>query len=1152
MANKFKKARSRPVATARSSALAPVIAQDIARPPAAEILLPQPGSRKPVWFASIGLLLIISLVFFRLLGFDFISFDDPYSVYNNPNIKSGFTMEGIRWAFTDYKLFYWQPLTYLSHILDCQLFGLNAGGHHFTNLLIHGANAVLLFLLLLRLTGFLWRSAAVAVLFSIHPLTVESVAWVTERNTLLSALFGILTMWAYVWYVEKPKVSRYILVIAAFILACMSKPAAVVIPGVLLLLDWWPLHRLRRVSSLPGLIRGKTPLFAISAVIGLLTIAGNTGAMATTSELPIQVRISGALVAYAQYLLKVLWPHPLGVFYQYTIPAVEQTTAAALALTLLTLGAVSLAKRFPHLLWGWLWFLLVLLPVSGIFQVGGQSVADRFTYLPLVGIYVALVWTGAECVRRFHIKQAIVIAVAALLVCAMGCKSWLQTETWKDSISLYTQALKATGGNEPMHRNLALEMVSKGRIDEAIQHYREAIRLDPGRTGIHYSLGHLLAGQGLVAEAMTMFSQELNLNPNDIPALKERGLINMRKGRLPEAAADFRRVLKLAPNDRQVNSLKSWLAGVPEQAPAPEQVSAPEPVANASDPNAPVGLIVSQTNPLVELGVQWSIATVLFCVALGFLIPGVGRGTFQAVEKGWSRLAANKTRSLAVVALLPMLIRLAVLPIHPIPQPKIHDEFGYLLIADTFSIGRLTNPTPAMWPHFVTHYIFFQPTYTAKYPIAEPMFMGAAEAFGLPAWVGVWLSVGLMCMALYWMLGGWLPPKWALLGALIAAFRIAISSYWMNSYWGGAVAAMGGALVLGALPRIKRQAQVRDSILFAVGLLLLANTRPYEGFLLSIPVVLILIVWLFREKTIPAAQRFRQVVLPICAVVAVGFAFMLYYNWRVTGDALLMPYKLNQKLYGTPTPFYFQPPLAEPPGLRQYKDLRDNFLWQRNAYMTRWPLSRLAGVTGDKLNTLWEFYFAPALTLPLLCLPLIWRRRRLRPLILSAIFVLIGIGCYPFFFPHYAAPVFAIFLLIIVQGLRYLRLFEWKGRPVGVFVFRSILLLLLCTTAAELLSPAIGQKKTVRSDAMRQLKEAGGKHLVLIRYKPEHSFHFGWLYNDADIDASQVVWARELDAKSNRELMKYYSDRKVWLFEIDEYPPRLSPYPGTEAKQAGL
>jgi hypothetical protein len=315
---------------------------------------------------------------------------------------------------------------------------------------------------------------------------------------------------------------------------------------------------------------------------------------------------------------------------------------------------------------------------------------------------------------------------------------------------------------------------------------------------------------------------------------------------------------------------------------------------------------------------------------------------------------------------------------------------------------------------------------------------------------------------------------------------------------------------------------------------------------------LILIVWLLRAKAIPVSQRFRQVALPISAVLAIGFAFMLYYNWRVTGNALLMPYQLNQKLYGTPTPFYFQPPLAEPPAVSQYKDLRDNFLWQRGAYLTRWPLSRLAGVTGEKLDALWKFYFAPAMTLPLLCLPLIWRRRPLRPLLLSAIFVLIGIGFYPFFFPHYAAPVFAVFLLIVVQGLRYLRLFEWKGKPVGVFVFRSILLLLLCTTASELLSPAIGQKKTIRSDATRQLKAAGGKHLVLIRYKPEHTFHFGWVYNDADIDASQVVWARELDRESNAELMKHYPDRTAWLFEVDEFPPRLSHYPGTESRRAGL
>jgi hypothetical protein len=279
---------------------------------------------------------------------------------------------------------------------------------------------------------------------------------------------------------------------------------------------------------------------------------------------------------------------------------------------------------------------------------------------------------------------------------------------------------------------------------------------------------------------------------------------------------------------------------------------------------------------------------------------------------------------------------------------------------------------------------------------------------------------------------------------------------------------------------------------------------------------------------------------------------MLYYNWRVTGNALLMPYKHNQKLYGTPTPFYFEHPLAEPESLSHYKDLRDNFLWQRENYLTRWPLSRLASATGGKLNALWDFYFQPAMTLPLLFLPLIWRKRELRPLLLTAGFVLIGIGLYPFFFPHYAAPIFAVFLLIVVQGLRHVRAFEWNGRPVGVFVFHAIVLLLVCNTAAEILSPWIGQRKTIRSEALRQLEATGGKHLVMVRYGPKHSFHFGWLYNDADIDASPVIWARELDQKSDEKLMRYYSDRNIWIFEVDQHPARLSHYPGTRVRQAGL
>jgi tetratricopeptide (TPR) repeat protein len=1151
MAKKLKKARS--AAAAGSTGISGAKAVEFQH---ATIEYPPPETpkapvasgpeRKLLGQVSFGLLVLVCAVYFRVAGFGFVSFDDPYSLYSNAHVNQGLTAEGVQWALSDYETFYWQPLTYLSHMAVTQLFGLNAGWHHVVNLLLHWANVVLLFLFLHRITGAVGRSAAAATLFAVHPLAVESVAWVTQRNTLLSALFSICAMWAYVRYVERPSFRRYSIIVAAMILAGMSKPMAVTVPVALLLLDFWPLRRMHR-ASIRKLIREKAVLFAIAGIMMIVTVAGNSGNMIKATELPVQIRIAASIFAYSAYLLKFIWPHPLGAFYQYTVPAPVQTTAALMALALLTLGALSLRKRAPYVLWGWAWFAIVLFPVSGVFQVGGQAIADRFTYLPFVGLYVAVIWGAAEGIRRFRMRREAVAAVCVMVTLALAAKSWVQNETWRDSVSLYSQAVKATGGNEPMHRNLAGELVSQGKITEAIQHYREAIRLDPGRAGNYFTVGHLLATQGQLAEASKELSDGLRRSPDYLPAQKELAFLYMRQNRLPEAAAVFRRVIRIAPNDPDIVPLQAMLGSIPEQ---PEIAdAAPEPVREESVGHGPDP---SMRTSVLSRSLRWAIAVVLALIALAIALPRFADRVFATAERFWMQLSRRWTLSLVAIAVVPLAIRLALLPIHPIPQPKIADEFGYLLVADTFANGRVTNPTPSMWEHFVTQYVFFQPSYTSKYPIAESAFMATAQMFGFQPWFGVWLAVGLMCMAVCWMLGGWVPPHWAVLGGLIAGLRFSITSYWMNSYWGGAVAALGGALVIGALPRIRRSARPRDGVLLAIGLLLLANTRPYEGFLLSIPVAIMMVWWLLRTRSFSPAERLKRVALPVVAVLAVGGAFMLYYNWRVTGSALVMPYMHNQKLYGTPTPFYFQAPLQEPPGLARYKDLRDNFLWQRQNYETKSPFSRYAEVTGEKLADLWEFFFQPMFTVPLLFLPLVWRRREMRPLVLSAAFVLVGIALYPFFFPHYAAPVFAIFLLIIVQGLRYIRVFEWRGRPVGMFLFRSLALLVLCTAVAEMLGPVIAQTKTIRSQALRQFEAAGGKHLVMIRYKPNHSFHFGWVNNEADIDGSQVIWARDLDAKSNQELFHHYRDRNIWLFEVDEQPARLSRYPGTERKTAGL
>ncbi|MDQ6705908.1 MAG: hypothetical protein M3Z85_08075, partial [Acidobacteriota bacterium] len=533
---------------------------------------------------------------------------------------------------------------------------------------------------------------------------------------------------------------------------------------------------------------------------------------------------------------------------------------------------------------------------------------------------------------------------------------------------------------------------------------------------------------------------------------------------------------------------------------------------------------------LDQTGKEWCEAgAVLLCILIGFWKPGWGAEKFERAERAFLRVARHRRQAILLAGILPVLIRLALLPALPPEQPKVADEFGHLLIADTFASGRVTNAPHPMWRHFESLYVLQQPTYTSIYPFAQGLLLAAAKVLRVPPWLAVYLSTGAMCAAICWMLQGWLSTPWALLGALLAIGRLTILTYWMNTYWGGAVPAIGGALVIGALPRILRFHQVRNTVPLGIGLAMLAQSRPFEGFLLSLPVAAVLLAWLATARGVLSKRRV-EILISLASTAAAIFAVTAFYNWRVTGNPLLMPYQLHQRIYGTPQSFFWSTPVYEAPGLQRHKDIVDNFHWQLRAYVKQSSWAGLADQLLTKSNLFWSFYFEPLLTLPLLFLPFAMKERWTRFLVCTAFFVLLGIAMYPFFYYHYAAPICGITMFAVVQGMRRMRAFECRAKPVGRFVFRatlacSFLSFVVLAVADTMVPAALVVASTPRSEILDRLRAQGGKHLVLVRYNSKHSFHSGDVHNDADIDKSDVVWARELDSASNEKLLRYYAGR---------------------------
>ena len=508
------------------------------------------------------LVVMILAVYWRLLSHDFINFDTALHVTENPHVQAGLTKNSIVWAFTSFHANFWIPLTWLSHMLDCQLFGLNPGMHHLTNLLFHFANSVLLFLLLGRMTGALWRSAFVAALFALHPLHVESVAWVAERKDVLSTLFWLMTMWAYVLYAEKPRLSYYTLAMLFFGLGLMAKPMLVTLPFVLFLLDFWPLARLRggqlnqenhpniSQSSLGRLVLEKVPFLALAVVSSVVTLLAKQrgGALELVDMIPLKIRISNALISYLAYIGKMIWPHNLAVLYPYpsTISG-WKVIGATVFLTCLTVLLIRAAQRFPYLVVGWLWYLGTLVPVIGLVQVGSQAMADRFSYVPLIGLFIMIAWGVPELFRGWRYRRLVYALSTSILLLILMISTWLQVRYWKNSIVLFTHTIKVTSNNWLAHNNLGVALYRQGRPQEAIGHYSEALRIQPDHAGAHYNLGIVLAVLARLDEAIVHYFEALRIRPGHANTHNNLGLALFRKGKFEEAIGQYSSALQINP-----------------------------------------------------------------------------------------------------------------------------------------------------------------------------------------------------------------------------------------------------------------------------------------------------------------------------------------------------------------------------------------------------------------------------------------------------------------------------------------------------------------------------------------------------------------------------------------------------------------------------
>lgn len=538
-------------------------------------------------FIVMALALLTAAVYGQVRNFDFVNYDDHHYVRDNVMVQKGLTWQGLQWAFTTTTMANWHPLTWLSYMLDVQLFGLSPGAGHLVNVLFHLLNSILLFLILQRMTGARWRSACVAALFALHPLHVESVAWIAERKDVLSTFFWMLSMGAYVLYSEQRSLKKYLPVLFFFSLGLMAKPMLVTLPVILLLMDYWPLGRLRWKPSEPAaasaaperhrkkrrqqpqeqkkpppprdvdkrgivlpLVLEKMPLFALSAASSMITFYAQhkAGAVASLSVVPLPERVANAFVSYAAYLWKMFWPAGLAVFYPFGVLSPAVVLASVFLLLATTVVAARWADRHPYLLVGWLWYLITLLPVIGIIKVGDAAMADRYTYITLTGPFIALAWGGFDLSQALRLPRTALAAASTLVLSILMLVTYTQVGQWRDGITLFRHALGVTSGNYVAHYCLAMEYLNKKNHAEALSNLKSALGINPSYTAAYGGMGEALIYQNRFDEALHYTSRAIESQPQNEKLRNQAGFILIRQGKVDDAIHQFQEAIRLAPN----------------------------------------------------------------------------------------------------------------------------------------------------------------------------------------------------------------------------------------------------------------------------------------------------------------------------------------------------------------------------------------------------------------------------------------------------------------------------------------------------------------------------------------------------------------------------------------------------------------------------